>query len=69
MKRSEARPATPESPTRLRELTADLRRLEAKLRRGGGAEKIEKQHRQGKLTARQRIDLLEWQTVRLVSAG
>jgi 3-methylcrotonyl-CoA carboxylase beta subunit len=57
MKRSEVRPA-PESPARLRELTADLQRLAAKLRRGGGPEKIERQHKQGKLTARERIDLL-----------
>ena len=58
MKRSEGRPASSESPKRLRELTADLRRLEAKLRRGGGHEKIERQHKQGKLTARERIELL-----------
>ena len=44
--------------SRLRELTTELRELEAKLRLGGGAEKIEKQHKQGKLTARERIDLL-----------
>ena len=58
MKRSEGRPASSESPKRLGELTADLRRLEAKLRRGGGPEKIERQHKQGKLTARERIELL-----------
>src|SRR5437773_3662677 len=57
MKRSEAR-VTLESPKRLRELTADLKRLEAKLRRGGGTDKIERQHKQGKLTARERIELL-----------
>jgi 3-methylcrotonyl-CoA carboxylase beta subunit len=44
--------------SRLRKLTAELRELEAKLRLGGGAEKIEKQHKQGKLTARERIELL-----------
>ena len=58
MKRSAAPPASKESPTRLRELTADLKRLEAKLRRGGGPDKIERQHKQGKLTARERIELL-----------
>ncbi|HVS81780.1 MAG TPA: acyl-CoA carboxylase subunit beta [Pyrinomonadaceae bacterium] len=42
----------------MRELTAELRELEAKLRLGGGPEKIEKQHKQGKLTARERINLL-----------
>src|SRR5260370_38349501 len=58
MKRSESSPATIESPQRLRTLTADLQRLEAKLRRGGGPDKIERQHKQGKLTARERIELL-----------
>ena len=43
---------------RLRELTDELRQLEEKLRLGGGPEKIRKQHKQGKLTARERIDLL-----------
>ena len=43
---------------RLRELSTDLRALEARLRLGGGADKIERQHRQGKLTARERIALL-----------
>ncbi len=46
------------SQTRLHELTAELRELEAKLRLGGGPEKIERQHKQGKLTARERIELL-----------
>src|ERR1700682_2457227 len=58
MKRSEARPAASESPQRLRELTAELKRLEAKLRLGGGSEKIERQHQQGKLTARERVAVL-----------
>ncbi len=44
--------------TRLRELTTELQELEARLRLGGGPDKIERQHRQGKLTARERIDLL-----------
>ena len=44
--------------SRLRELTNELRDLEAKLRLGGGAARVEKQHKQGKLTARERIDLL-----------
>ena len=44
--------------SRLRELTDEFERLENKLRLGGGAEKIEKIHKQGKLTARERIDLL-----------
>src|SRR2546425_930127 len=44
--------------TRLRELTNELHELEARLRLGGGLEKIEKQHKAHKLTARERIDLL-----------
>jgi acetyl-CoA carboxylase carboxyltransferase component len=43
---------------RLRELAAETRALEERLRQGGGAEKIERQHGQGKLTARERIDAL-----------
>jgi acetyl-CoA carboxylase carboxyltransferase component len=43
---------------RLQRLTAELRQLEAQLRQGGGPEKIERQHKQGKLTARERITLL-----------
>jgi len=50
--------APKKSPSRLRELTAELQELEARLRLGGGPDKIEKQHSQGKLTARERIDLL-----------
>ncbi len=41
--------------TRLRELSSEVRALEAKLREGGGADKIARQHKQGKLTARERI--------------
>ena len=44
--------------SRLRELTDDLHKLEFKLRLGGGPEKITRQHDQGKLTARERIELL-----------
>src|SRR4051812_48529249 len=43
---------------RLSELTKDLLDLEQRLRRGGGPDKTERQHKQGKLTARERIDLL-----------
>ncbi len=50
--------ASDRTAKRLTELTAELRDLEAKLRLGGGAKKIEKQHEQGKLTARERIELL-----------
>jgi 3-methylcrotonyl-CoA carboxylase beta subunit len=47
-----------ERQARLRELTEDFKRLASKLRRGGGTDKIERQHAQGKLTARERIELL-----------
>ena len=46
------------APRRLRLLTHELRQLEEHLREGGGAEKIERQHAQGKLTARERLALL-----------
>ncbi|MBX3290766.1 MAG: acyl-CoA carboxylase subunit beta [Acidobacteria bacterium] len=44
--------------SRLAVLSDDFRALEEKLKRGGGPEKIEKLHKQGKLTARERIGLL-----------
>ena len=44
--------------TRLRELSGELRALEARLRQGGGPERIERQHAQGKLTARERVERL-----------
>src|SRR5688572_20213413 len=46
------------SRSRLRELTEDYQRLESKLKLGGGPEKIDKIHKQGKLTARERIEVL-----------
>jgi 3-methylcrotonyl-CoA carboxylase beta subunit len=58
MKKSDVLPAPKQSFKRLRELTEEVRQLEAELRLGGGPEKIERQHKQGKLTARERIDLL-----------
>ncbi len=44
--------------SRLRQLADNVRALEARLREGGGSEKIEKQHQQGKLTARERVEQL-----------
>jgi acetyl-CoA carboxylase carboxyltransferase component len=41
--------------SRLRELGAATRELEARLREGGGPERIARQHKQGKLTARERV--------------
>lgn len=58
MKRSSPTPPAKPANKRLRELTAELRELEAKLRLGGGPDKIDKQHGQGKLTARERLELL-----------
>ena len=44
--------------SRLRELSEEYERLSSKLKLGGGTAKIEKIHKQGKLTARERTDLL-----------
>src|SRR3954463_2911296 len=46
------------APSLLRPLAAALEERRARARRGGGDEKIAKQHDAGKLTARERIDLL-----------
>jgi len=58
MKKSDDRPATQTVSKRLRQLTDEFQELEERLRLGGGPDKIERQHQQGKLTARERIDLL-----------
>ncbi len=58
MKKSESPQATKKSSKRLRQLTQELHKLEAQLRLGGGSDKIDRQHQQGKLTARERIGLL-----------
>ncbi|HOL71781.1 MAG TPA: acyl-CoA carboxylase subunit beta [Bryobacteraceae bacterium] len=42
----------------MRRLLERLEKLQEKIRAGGGPEKIEKQHREGKLTARERIQRL-----------
>ncbi|HEX7124065.1 MAG TPA: acyl-CoA carboxylase subunit beta [Gemmatimonadaceae bacterium] len=44
--------------SRLRELSREVRQLEARVREGGGAERIARQHKQGKLTARERVERL-----------
>lgn len=46
----------------MRQLVEELQQIEDRLREGGGASKIEKQHRDGKLTARERI-------AKLIDAG
>src|SRR5258706_12025758 len=58
MKISDVPPASRQPTQRLRELTTELQELEARLRLGGGPDKIDRQHQQGKLTARERLELL-----------
>jgi 3-methylcrotonyl-CoA carboxylase beta subunit len=50
--------APPRAEPRARALARELTELEARLRQGGGPKRIEKQHADGKLTARERIALL-----------
>ena len=50
--------ATERTVDRVGRLVAELRELEAAIRRGGGEERIARQHDQGKLTARERVELL-----------
>jgi 3-methylcrotonyl-CoA carboxylase beta subunit len=57
------------STSRLRELSTELRALEERLRQGGGPDKIERQHKQGKLTARERVAKLCDDGVRFVELG
>jgi len=55
--------------SRLRTLDAELRDLEAAVERGGGAKKIEKLHAQGKLSARERVELLLDDGTRFLEIG
>lgn len=55
--------------SRLGQLSGEIRELEARLREGGGSAKIERQHAQGKLTARERIDLLRDGDTRFLEVG
>jgi len=43
---------------RMRHLLEQLRKLEQRLRQGGGAGRVERQHKAGKLTARERLEKL-----------
>ena len=54
---------------RLRELSDEVRSLEAKLREAGGAKKLEKLHEQGKLSARERVELLRDQGSSMLEIG
>lgn len=55
---SEAPTAPTGKGSRLHGLTEELRALEERLRAGGGPDKVQKQHQQGKRTARERVELL-----------
>ena len=55
--------------SRLRQLSDELRTLEDRLRLGGGPDKIDKQHSQGKLTARERVAGLCDQGARFIELG
>ena len=55
--------------SRLRELGDAVRTLEEQLRQGGGPDKIARQHKQGKLTARERIARLRDEGTRFLEIG
>ena len=55
--------------SRLRELSNELRALEARLREGGGKDKIARQHKQKKSTARERVELLCDPASRFIEIG
>jgi acetyl-CoA carboxylase carboxyltransferase component len=55
--------------SRLRQLGAEVRELEDRLRLGGGPDKIERQHKQGKLTARERVERLTDPGSRFLEVG
>ena len=55
--------------SRLSQLSGELRELEARLREGGGIAKTDRQHAQGKLTARERITLLSDADSRFLEIG
>jgi acetyl-CoA carboxylase carboxyltransferase component len=62
-------PAAGGVSTRLRTLSDEVRSLEKRLREGGGPDKIARQHKQGKLTARERIDGLRDPGTRFLEIG
>ena len=61
------------SAAHMRQLVDSLVELEERLRQGGGPKKVEKQHRDGKLTARERIaqllDLYARERSRLIAVA
>ncbi|HUP18515.1 MAG TPA: carboxyl transferase domain-containing protein [Gemmatimonadota bacterium] len=66
---SAATPAARTGGSRLRHLTEELHALEERLRQGGGEERAARQHEQGKLTARERVDLLRDPGTRFLEIG
>ncbi len=54
---------------RLRQLSAEVRALEEKLREAGGAKKLHKLHEQGKLSARERVELLRDPDTSMLEVG
>ena len=54
---------------RLRELSEEVRSLEKKLLEAGGAKKLEKLHLQGKLSARERVELLRDKASSMLEIG
>src|SRR5438876_4127367 len=55
--------------SRLRELSAEVRALEGRVREGGGAKRLQKLHDQGKLSARERVDLLRDPESKFIEIG
>src|SRR4051812_22828479 len=55
--------------SRLRELGSAVRELEASLREGGGADKTAREHKKGKLTARERVARLCDPDTRFIEIG
>ena len=51
-------PAASQNRQHFQSLVDELKAIEERIRQGGGPERVERQHKQGKLTARERISLL-----------
>ncbi|MEX2219309.1 MAG: acyl-CoA carboxylase subunit beta [Phycisphaerales bacterium] len=58
MTKAASAPTSSPTPPTLRQLTNELRRIEAEVRLGGGAKAVERQHAKKRLTARERVDRL-----------
>ena len=58
MKKLDSTPTIEPPTSRLRLLADEFQQLASRIRIGGGPDKIERQHQQGKLTARERLNLL-----------